>query len=355
MSDGLPLDRAVFAALWVESVLYGVYTMLFSACIYVLLHAKRRPGVGPNKPLLATAIIIFSLCTIHVSVAFARGIIGFVDGQNVPHGAEEYYTKISLWLNIFKQALYATNNIVADGLVIYRCYIVWNYSRWIIVGPIVMLLATTVCAYLAVYNFSQVVSGADVFAFNIAQWGTALFAISLATNITVTSLIAGRIWWLSRETAVLGVKHLRKYHRAIAIIIESGAIYSVSLLILLVLYCLQSNAQYIAYDALSQIMGIVPTLIIVRVGLGISTQDANTYATSGDANVLSTFEASSSNRKGAGGSAGLRFLKPRRTDTSTGSDTIRLGDLNEDEPHRTVVGITKVKEVVSDNDSVYRV
>lgn len=46
-----------------------------------------------------------------------------------------------------------------------------------------------VCGYLAVYNFSQVHPGGNVFASNIAEWGTALFSISLATNIIVTSLI----------------------------------------------------------------------------------------------------------------------------------------------------------------------
>lgn len=46
-----------------------------------------------------------------------------------------------------------------------------------------------VCGYLAVFNFSQVHPGENVFASNIAEWGTALFSLSLATNIIVTTLI----------------------------------------------------------------------------------------------------------------------------------------------------------------------
>jgi hypothetical protein len=52
-----------------------------------------------------------------------------------------------------------------------------------------LIVSHIVCAYLAVFNFSQVSSGQDVFASNIAQWGTALFSLSLATNIIVTSLV----------------------------------------------------------------------------------------------------------------------------------------------------------------------
>jgi len=217
---------------------------------------------------------MFTMSTMHVCVGLVRGLTAFIDRQDAPGGAIGYYAEIWLWISIFKQALYATNNIVADGLVIYRCYIVWGNKVKVIIVPLIMLLATTICAYAAVYNFSKITPGENVFATNIAEWGTALFSLSLATNILVTSLIAGRIYWISRKTKrLLGSKHSQKYQNAVAIIVESGAIYSVSLMTLLILYCLKTNAQYIVYDALAQIMGIVPTLIIVRVGLGVSTQD----------------------------------------------------------------------------------
>jgi len=184
-----------------------------------------------------------------------------------------------------------TSHIVADSLVIYRCYVVWGFSIKIIILPLILLIATSVCAYIAVFNFSQIHPGQNVFAINIAEWGTALFSLSLATNIIVTFLIAGRIWWISRKACkLLGKEIRRKYNHTVAIVLESGAIYSVSLMTLLILYCSKTNAQYIVYDALAQIMGIVPTLIIVRVGLGLSTQDVQTYGSTLHTGV-STFNA----------------------------------------------------------------
>lgn len=59
------------------------------------------------------------------------------------------------------------------------------------------IVSIPVCGYLAVYNFSQVHPGDNVFASNIAEWGTALFSLSLATNIIVTTLIG-------KETLVMG-------------------------------------------------------------------------------------------------------------------------------------------------------
>ncbi|KAJ6590068.1 hypothetical protein DFH09DRAFT_1359084 [Mycena vulgaris] len=270
----IPLDKASFVSLWLETLLYGAYGVLFGICVHILLYSRRGPGKSINMPLLCTAVAMFTMSTMHVCIGLIRGLTAFIDRKGIPDGALIYYEEIWLWISIFKQALYATNNIVADSLVIYRCYMVWGSKFKIIVIPLIMLLATTICAYAAVYNFSKIVPGEDVFATNIAEWGTALFSLSLATNIIVTSLIAGRIYWLARVTrTVLGSKHSNKYQNAVVIIVESGAIYSLSLMTLLILYCSKTNAQYIVYDAQAQIMGIVPTMIIVRVGLGVSTED----------------------------------------------------------------------------------
>ena len=84
---------------------------------------------------------------------------------------------------------------------------------------------------------------------------------------------------------------------AAMIIIESGSIYSACLIILLSLYLSGSFAQYILLDAVTQMIGIVFSLIIVRVGLGLST-DAVEYA-SGE--VLSTFAAGQGRRSNKSG------------------------------------------------------
>ncbi|KAH9841019.1 uncharacterized protein C8Q71DRAFT_701398, partial [Rhodofomes roseus] len=259
----------------------GCFSVLFFICVDILVRRRKRRA-ALNKPMLGTAIAMYLLSTAHMIVDLVRVIQAFIDA---PEGALDYYGEIWTWLSIFKQALYGTNNIIADSVVIYRCYVVWGFSIKIIIIPVIMLIATSVCAYTAVYNFSQVTPGGTVFAQNIVPWGTALFSLSLATNVTVTTLIAVRIWWLARQTSTaLSDRHLIKYRRAIAIIIESGSIYSACIMTLLILYCRDTNAQYIVYDSLSQIMGIVPTLIIVRVGLGITTEDVGTF-------VASTFRA----------------------------------------------------------------
>ncbi|KAL4261444.1 hypothetical protein AB1N83_006766, partial [Pleurotus pulmonarius] len=90
-----------------------------------------------------------------------------------------------------------------------------------------------------------------------------LVALSLVTSIVATSLTAGRIMWISYQTKKhLGKQFAERYNMAFQVVVESGLIYSISLIIFLV--------------------GIVSTLIIVRVGLGVSAGDhGETMGTSG--------------------------------------------------------------------------
>ncbi|KAF9074771.1 hypothetical protein BDP27DRAFT_1399526 [Rhodocollybia butyracea] len=101
------------------------------------------------------------------------------------------------------------------------------------------------------------------------QLRPAFFAMSLVTNLTVTSLAAGRLYWLSRnqEWHILFIEEPELLRR-----IESGGLYSLTLGLFLVLCIGQDpseGAALIVQSALAQIMGIVPTSIIVIVGLGM--------------------------------------------------------------------------------------
>ncbi|KAF8908164.1 hypothetical protein CPB84DRAFT_1767465 [Gymnopilus junonius] len=86
----------------------------------------------------------------------------------------------------------------------------------------------------------------------------------------ITALMAGRIYWIARKArSILGPGLSSKYTTMIAIIVESGVIYSVY-------FILDVVAQNLILDAgLAQIVGMVPTLIIVQVGLGRDAHDVD--------------------------------------------------------------------------------
>ncbi|KAK7047613.1 hypothetical protein VNI00_006381 [Paramarasmius palmivorus] len=321
MPEGIPLDKAEFVGLWVESILYGMNIILFSICIWVLVYYKKR-STGLNVPLLVTAISLFTLCTIRIGIDLGRGIVAFFTFRSNPKGPLAFYEDIGHWTRIFREALYVTNSLVADSLVIYRLYVVWGHNWKITVGPILLLLASSIAGYVAVWEISRVDSGDSIFAKQVADGATTLFALSFGTNVIVTSLIAGRIWYIARRTSLnLGRQHGVKYSRAMVVIIESGALYSVSLFMLLVLFATDNDAQIILFNSVSQIVGIAPTLIIVRVGLGLTAQDNfATVATSKLQHQLTDSAGSSARNRSGNRSNSIPMQIHRVVETRTDDD-----------------------------------
>ncbi|KAF7350785.1 hypothetical protein MSAN_01639700 [Mycena sanguinolenta] len=228
--------------LWVGTFFYGIYLVLFSICIYILLN-RPRPG---NAVLFVTATALFTLCTVQAVLNLVLGAAD-IDYIDIP------YHKIAR----AGDSIYGVTNIIADALVIYRCYIVWDRNIYVIILPLLMLAVTS------------------VFGVDIKLPANPYFSLSLATNVLVTALTAGRIWWICRQCRLYSrfrTAQQRRCMSAIGIIVESGALYSGTVLAYLILGTIPkvSIVQEPIYEMMAQIMGIAPTLIIVRVGLGVN-------------------------------------------------------------------------------------
>lgn len=162
----------------------------------------------------------------------------------------------------------------------------------------------------------------------------------------VTSLIVGRIWWITRRLA--GVDTTRSsgasVRRAMVILAESGALYLVTQLIFVIVFALKHPSQaimgvvavqiYVRIASLSvisqlkknAIQGIAPTLIIIGVELGISSDQMTTNAT------LTSFQARRT------------FPESSRTFTTVASSELTYG--NPQSPMR----LSHLKKVDSDGD-----
>ncbi|KAJ6474860.1 hypothetical protein C8R45DRAFT_1160064 [Mycena sanguinolenta] len=236
--------------LWVGTFFYGIYITLFCICIYILL---RRPFSQGNIVLIVTAIALFTLSTIQVVFNIILGAV-ILDEIDIPYSRLQNAGIIT----------YTINNVIADGLVIYRCYSIWNNNVYVVSLPIVLLIVTTVF-------------GVD---FSLPNTAPPL-ALTLTTNILVTAITAGRIWWIYRAARLYMQPDVqRRYMSALSILVESGMLYSATVLAYLILGAIPSTVvfQSPVFQMLTQVMGIAPTLIIVRVGLGTSVSSVKVTA-----------------------------------------------------------------------------
>ncbi|KAJ7183857.1 hypothetical protein C8R46DRAFT_1209998 [Mycena filopes] len=220
---------------WVAAVLYGINMVVFVSCIRVLHH---RGLAGFNRILLLVASIQFMLATAHNIVCLFQLIRGFIDNS--------------------AEAVYLTNSIIGDTILIWRLYIVYNRNWWLC-GPFLVLLAgTTVCSYSAVYYVSKFSPSDPVFMEALGNWILSTWALSIGATL----LIAYRI----SSTTFTATRTSWRHSAVFWLVIESGAIYSLATVVTLVLYALKQNSGAISGAALGQISCLIPTSIIVRVG-----------------------------------------------------------------------------------------
>jgi len=247
-----------------------VFIILLIACVHVLLY--RRKTLRPNYLLLTSAFFMFALNTLILGLSFSRVLDAFVYLGGSMGGPAEFLGMMAQWKEVARTSACSAYIFVADLTLIYRCWIVWSKSFGIIAVPIVIHVVYTAMSCLLNVNMAHLPEGANVFDPGVKSWIVAALAISLGQNVIVTSFIVFKIWSVnSRATE----KKLGTLGSTIQIIVESGLIYVVTVLVYLVTYAANSNAQYIMIDILNPVIGITFSLLVVRVAMRRSPRSTN--------------------------------------------------------------------------------
>lgn len=266
----ITLDAATLISICTESVLYGIYLVFYVACIYILVR-KQRKGQPIKKLLIAISTIMMIFSTFHLVCDLARVLDAFLRHTG---SSADYLIAVNNKLYILKTASYFIQTLVGDGFIIYRLYWVWQRDKRIVSPFLVCFLASFGVGIALLYVFSHATPTEQVF--KLERFVISFFVLTLFTNLCCTCLIASRIWWKTRQITKTVTVRGRTAMSAMVVIVESGAIYSTCLVILLILYEIDSYAQYFFLDALNHIIGIVFSMIIVRIGLGLHSMSKPT-------------------------------------------------------------------------------
>ncbi|PIL35766.1 hypothetical protein GSI_02496 [Ganoderma sinense ZZ0214-1] len=261
-----PPDEAKLVSIFIQTLLYGAYAVVFILTVWVLL--SKRPQRQPGQdPMLWITILMFVMATLHIGINYTRIIKAFIIYRNAPGGSAAFFNQLSEFTQIFGSTVYVAQTLIGDSVVLYRCYLVWG-RLYVVIVPFILLLGSTASGIGILYSFAKVVPEAEIFVDELQHWILSFFSLTLATNIICTGLVALRIWHMNRAIMTF-VDH--SYRPIIFLVLESGMVYSATLLTLLILYKTGSWFQYVLLDAISPIVGLVFSMIIVRIGLGITS------------------------------------------------------------------------------------
>ncbi|EJF59543.1 hypothetical protein DICSQDRAFT_64803 [Dichomitus squalens LYAD-421 SS1] len=220
--------------------------------------------------MVAVACILFFLSTMRWVVDVKLIYDGFIGSADPALFFQD--TSKQTW----KNAVYACQTFLGDGVLIYRAYIVWQ-SPWVIVIPVLSYLGMVVAAIHTVWSIAQpTVDSSNIFLRQTGQWVLSFYSTTLATNLLATSLIAYRLWTVN--ASVHGLRKSSGPMPILLIIVECGALYSCALISMIAAYTLHSNSAFLIIDITGPIIPITFYLIIIRVTMA---RIARTHVTSG--------------------------------------------------------------------------
>ncbi|KAK6995718.1 ras-GEF domain-containing protein [Favolaschia claudopus] len=303
----------------VASTSTRVYAVLFYQSVNVLV-SRRRPHYRYH---LACMSALFLLSTIHISLAYTWAFItdtadtAIYELFSLKNPLPTLYMPddpVSVHrIGILLKLRFSLTNAIADGIIIYRCYVIWG-RRW---QPVSFLIVAYIFTCIGAILGLLPLSGTSERAAMAVCIGSVF-----VTNVLGAGLAAGRIWWISRRAVTyLGRRSRKKYLDLTAILLESGLMYPVSLAIIVIVYLIPATPTVSVLVCLAScyhIAGIAPTLIIVRVGLGTCVTISRTPGTS---EGLSSSTLAARRRQESTLELDIRVTKERSESTTPWNDS----------------------------------
>ncbi|KAJ6559677.1 hypothetical protein B0H19DRAFT_1260380 [Mycena capillaripes] len=258
-----PLRAALIPAVYVELVFNGFYSGLYIMTLYALnmpwpssSRTFKRGTHTFNWGMFLALTSMYILSSIHAINGAVLVQFAFVEHGDTIESSIAYIAQPSLPRSLLGAIALTINTMIADFVLIWRCWTMWNRNWKIITLP---LTCTLVGAVAFVHDpLSSPTTYID--------FGNAYFGLILATTTSATFLIIFRIYKMSEKST----RKSMKYGRVIEMVVESAALYLVALVVYIPL-SIHGSANVAYPQALvAQLTGVAPTLLVARVAFGLS-------------------------------------------------------------------------------------
>ncbi|KAH8096906.1 hypothetical protein BXZ70DRAFT_323171 [Cristinia sonorae] len=260
----LSLARVALISAGITGLLLGFAMFMTMLTVFMLTRDRRRRRV--NYGMIAASITLLALALTEYAIDITRLVRGFITiGPHSSGGPRRWFYGVDDFTFIVKGCLYPFQVLILDGVVIYRAYVAWQ-NLWVVVIPCIgwcALFASTGGLMHSLIINPQ--NAPQSYSIRSSPWITALYACTLFTNFSATVLLAYRIWSVNRAAS----DFQRSYSRLrmlLPVVIESGAIYTILNLALLIAFRIQSPSLHYLRDILAPTVSIVFNMILVRVG-----------------------------------------------------------------------------------------
>ncbi|KAI8969428.1 hypothetical protein BD414DRAFT_541140 [Trametes punicea] len=266
------LDASVVTASIVGVVLssltFGAHLTLFLLLLRAYRHSAKKAYDGLSRRdwlLLLYLCVLFFLATIGLCLHIWIQHDAFILHSNVPGGPTAYLTQNKgSAANVAMTMMYIALNWCADGLLIYRVYALFKYSKVAVLGCIAALLTLIVVGSVFLKDISMI--SIDLWTHVERGPSLAYLSLSFATNVALTCVVVVRLLVLrARITECIYPRYPDIYSSLAAMLVGSAALYTGVTLIAIVVCAVRSPLQNALLPMLCQLQAIPSLLITLRV------------------------------------------------------------------------------------------
>lgn len=261
----LDLGLARLIGFAVALVLSVAYTGLFIAAMNTIRRKRVTNNISIVIPVVL--IILYVLNTATICLQAADIYLAFFGYRNQFPTAQDYFLDYGSKILPARDGIFWIMSFITDALVCWRVWVIWLKNPWATLLPAFLLicdLATAIVMF--VYTIRRMDEDSTRLISQVDTWWMITLGFCIAVNVVAPGLIIGRLWWIARQVGVLGSRSAKPYKQIASALMESGAIYTFSVVAWLIIFASGSlPALYMSACILPTIVAIVPTLIIFRV------------------------------------------------------------------------------------------
>ncbi|KAG7449816.1 uncharacterized protein BT62DRAFT_608330 [Guyanagaster necrorhizus] len=249
----------------IETLTAYLNGLVLEALVHVINPTIRLPkGHISRMSIPITLMYLFTTLNLGIRWSWTRSPLVFSrkDVQN----ETTYYTfgngnATTLWA--ISGAATGVSILIADSILIWRCWIVWG-RRWpFVILPILLTVSGTALDVLFIYhNATDKYSSDGTIWGSAVEWGIIFYSMSLGTTIYCTALIIFRI-----------LAYREQYWSVIEMVVESAVLYALALVVFIGFLATDDANGLYPKALLDTVAGIAPTLIVVRVASGQARSD----------------------------------------------------------------------------------
>lgn len=260
----LIFERSLYYGNYVSAILTGMVVLMFLLTLVNLKQAplSRRLALfyGSYSGLLVALIMIAE----SVNVVWAE--MAWVEHRSDPGGVTEFLIEQqTVWYEIMGTTASILMAMLGDAFLLYRCYVIWSSTWYVIVFPAIIFLASIA---LGIITLVQSAQPSGLFAGSSVDWGTPYFSITVSLNLLLALLIIARLMWVRRSLTAVGLDDGGLYTGLAAMIIESAAPMSATGIAFVVSFATESQTSIGIGQIWGTSLAVAQQLIIFRIVSG---------------------------------------------------------------------------------------